>query len=190
MSSAVISPVPPLRLATELDASAIAVVHVEGWRWGYRGVLPSELLDGLSVASREDMWRSVLARQSTTEGRVWVAARADQLVGFVATGLAREATPAPEGERVAELFALYQVEATAGTGLGRRLVAHALDDLRSRGFDAVVLWVIDRNTRARGFYERMGFRADGAMKDDDDDGVVLRELRYRLALDATPGNQQ
>lgn len=179
------SQLPPLRLATPADAPTIALVHVEGWRWGYRGMLPSELLDGLSVASREELWQAVLARQATTEGRVWVAERDEQLVGFIATGLARALTPVPEVERVAEILALYQVEATAGTGLGRQLFVHALDDLRSRGFDAVVLWVLDRNARARRFYERAGFREDGAIKDEELEGTMHRELRYRLALGTT-----
>ena len=175
---------PPLRLATEADAPAIAVVHVDGWRWGYRGVLPSELLDGLSVSSREGMWRSVLAQQASGEKRVWVAERDERLVGFIATGPAGEAAATREGERVAKVFALYQAEATAGTGVGWQLVAHALDDLRSRGFDAVVLWVLDRNARARRFYEQVGFRADGAIKDEAlRPGTVLHELRYRLVLD-------
>jgi len=171
------------RLASEVDAPEIARVHVEGWQWGYRGVLPSELLDELSVSSREDLWRHVIARQPTMEARVWVAERNDRLAGFVSTGPARETAQAPEGERVAEITALYQIEATAGTGLGRQLVAHAVDDLRSRSFDAVVLWVLDCNARARGFYERMGFREDGATKDEVSEGTTLRELRYRLALD-------
>lgn len=173
------------RLASEVDVPELARVHVEGWRWGYRGVLPSAMLDELSISSREDLWRRVIARQPTTELRVWVAERNDRIAGFVSTSPMRDAAPAPGGERAAEITALYQIEATAGTGLGRQLLAHALDDLRSRSFDAVVLWVLDGNARARRFYERMGFRADGATKDEVTEAAALPELRYRLALGPT-----
>ena len=38
-----------VRDATVDDARAIAEVHVASWRWAYRGQLPDDLLDGLSV---------------------------------------------------------------------------------------------------------------------------------------------
>ena len=41
-----------IREATPDDARAIAEVHVASWRWAYRGDLPAEFLDGLSVDDR------------------------------------------------------------------------------------------------------------------------------------------
>ncbi len=41
------------------------------------------------------------------------------------------------------------------------------------------LWALGSNDRARWFYERQGWKLDGATKDDDRGEVVLFELRYR-----------
>ena len=41
--------------------------------------------------------------------------------------------------------------------------------------------MIDRNDRARRFYENAGFRADGAEKHQTFGGADVRELRYRLS---------
>jgi hypothetical protein len=42
------------------------------------------------------------------------------------------------------------------------------------------LWVVEANARARRFYEREGWSADGAMRASS---FGSTELRYRLALD-------
>lgn len=42
------------------DPPGIAGVHVRSWRAAYRGVVPDELLDGLSVSERERSWRAAL----------------------------------------------------------------------------------------------------------------------------------
>ena len=66
-------------------------------------------------------------------------------------------------------------------GLGSALLfAAAVDDLRGRGFAPLVLWVIEANARGRRFYERAGWRPDGARQPIDFDGVPVDEIRYRL----------
>ncbi len=47
-----------------------------------------------------------------------------------------------------------------GTGVGRMLYEHAVDDLRQRGFDPLVVWAFREDSSARGFYERMGLVID------------------------------
>ena len=46
--------------------------------------------------------------------------------------------------------------------------------------------MLQGNARARRFYERAGWRPDGALQEEELDGAVLREVRYvrdRPALD-------
>jgi ribosomal protein S18 acetylase RimI-like enzyme len=38
----------------------------------------------------------------------------------------------------------------------------ALEHLRAQGFREATLWVLERNNRARGWYERIGWRSTGA----------------------------
>jgi hypothetical protein len=47
-------------------------------------------------------------------------------------------------------------------------------ELRSLGFDHAVLWVLDQNTRARRFYEREGWMADGGVKTETVTGTIFR----------------
>jgi ribosomal protein S18 acetylase RimI-like enzyme len=70
-----------------------------------------------------------------------------------------------------------------GTGVGAALMRHALADLRARGYRTAILWVLDTNTRARQFYEKGGWRADGATKTERVWGTSVRAVRYQIALD-------
>ena len=62
-----------------------------------------------------------------------------------------------------------------GTGLGAKLVRAGMDLLRERGAPRAVL---DAQTRAMGFYEKLGFTAEGA--DFDDGGVPHRRMTCPL----------
>lgn len=74
-----------LRDATQADAHAIANVLVRSWRAAYRGLLPDDVLAGLSIPDRERFWSDVLAARPP-HIRTVVATIAGAIVGFAATG--------------------------------------------------------------------------------------------------------
>jgi hypothetical protein len=74
-----------LRDATPADANAIANVLVRSWRAAYRGLLPDDVLAGLSVPDRERFWSGVLTALPPRT-RTAVATIAGTVVGFAATG--------------------------------------------------------------------------------------------------------
>jgi L-amino acid N-acyltransferase YncA len=149
-----------VRDATAGDARAIAEVHVASWRWAYRGQVPDDALDGLSVDDREAMWAAwFLAPQERSA--VLVACRADgSVVGFANAGSSRDDGTHPQ---TAELRALYLLQEVQGTGVGRALHDAALDRLRAAGFRDATLWVLETNDLGRRFYETAGWRWDGSV---------------------------
>jgi GNAT superfamily N-acetyltransferase len=154
-----------IRRAVEADAAALAGLHVRAWQWAYRDLLPDAYLDALPQqrAQRADMWRRLL-QGGRPDRPVWVAERGGAIAGFCNTAPVqddRRDTAAPD---TAELFTLYLEPDVVGTGVGAALMRHALADLRAHGYRTAILWVLDTNTRARRFYERGGWRADGAVK--------------------------
>lgn len=166
-----------IRPATAADARAIAQIHVAGWRHAYAGQMPDALLASLSVDEREAQWRHWIDTPRTPEQRTWVATLdAGDVTAFANTGPERAKEPSAG---VAEIYAIYVDPARIGSGLGRALFESAVDDLRTRGFVDVVLWVLDTNARARRFYEAAGMAADGGRKLATFGGVELTEVRYR-----------
>jgi GNAT superfamily N-acetyltransferase len=77
-----------------------------------------------------------------------------------------------------EVLRLYAHPRGAGRGAGAALLDRALDELRAAGCGQAWLNTEERNTGARGFYERRGWREDGPPRVREWHGVTLREPRY------------
>jgi L-amino acid N-acyltransferase YncA len=165
-----------IRRAATADAPAIASIHVRAWQAAYRGHLPDAFLDRLSAERGEPGWESAIA---DPEQRVWVAERGGRMIGFASTAPSRD-QDAPPG--TGELLTIYLEPDVVGTGVGRELFAHAVDDLRARGYRRAGLWVLESNVRTRRFYEAAGWRPDGAAKVEPAGDVQLREVRYVIEL--------
>lgn len=165
-----------VREALPGDARAIAALHVGAWRAAYRGIVPDEALDSLSVDSREEFWRRVLESRSSD---VVVAEEAGGLLGWVSAGKGRDPDAPPE---TAEVYAIYVEPESWSRGVGRRLWQVEEARLRSAGFREVTLWVLASNERARRFYERAGLAADAGGKTVRLGDVDLAEVRYRKRL--------
>jgi ribosomal protein S18 acetylase RimI-like enzyme len=181
-----------IRGAVLCDARDIAVVQVAAWRAAYRGLLPDEALDRLSIEEVAGRWRERLARLSggplerppgQTLRHVLVAEREGSIVGFAACAASRDADV--DRERVGELYVLYVHPASWRQGYGGALLDEAMARLRDDGFEASILWVLQGNQQAIAFYGATGFAADGAHKvKRRADGVRLPVVRYRRLLAA------
>lgn len=82
----------------------------------------------------------------------------------------------------AELYALYVDAARFGAGIGRALAGESVRRCRAAGHARMLLWVLKGNVRARRFYDRAGFRPDGAEEPFEVDGVAVPEVRYARPL--------
>jgi GNAT superfamily N-acetyltransferase len=166
-----------VRPAVDVDARAIAEVHVRAWRWAYRGLLPGSYIAGLSVDARERMWRGKLADDDARAG-VLVWEQDGRIRGFVA--YAPASGDEPDAQGAGKLAAIYVDEEIAGRGAGRALHDAALAAMRAAGFASAVLWVLEDNSRGRVFYEQQGWAPDGRQKSSpfgDEHRIVIRLAR-------------
>jgi len=148
------------------DARQIAITHAAARRGAYRGLVPDADLAAESIEQRTTRWERRLADE---EARCWLLKEGPSIDGFASTGPARDDGVGP---RTAELMALYLLPQFVGHGFGRRLSDHALADLATRGYEAVILWVAQDNDRAVRFYRAAGFEPDervapGVLKNTD-----------------------
>jgi GNAT superfamily N-acetyltransferase len=154
------------------DAAAVAEVHVRTWQAAYEHVFGVERLAGLDIGARER-----LARRFATDGDydAFVAEDDGRIVGFVACGTAEE-----EADQ-RELFAIYVLPEAWGTPAAPGLMGAAVEAMRDRGAPDAILWVLEDNPRARRFYEREGWRADGTAESEYL-GLTVPLVRYRVLL--------
>lgn len=154
------------------DVAAVAEVHVRTWQAAYQHVFGAERLAGIDPSARERF-----ARRFATDADydAFVAEDDGRIVGFVACGTA-------EGEaQQRELFAIYVLPEAWGTAAAPGLMRAAVEAMRDRGAPDAILWVLDDNPRARRFYEREGWRADGTAESEYL-GLTVPLVRYRVLL--------
>jgi ribosomal protein S18 acetylase RimI-like enzyme len=167
-----------IRTASESDVEAITDVHVAAIREAYRDLLPAEELARIDARDRADRWRDHLAAASSL---TLVAEVNGCIAGFVDLGACRDEDISPE--TVGEITAIYVRPESWGLGIGEALMRDALARLRNRGSVEVALWVIQENRRAVGFYERLGFRTDGAVRIPEMYGKPTAIVRLRRLLE-------
>ena len=168
-----------VRRAEPQDAPSVARVHVASWRQAYMGLLPQEYLDSLSIETRTTTWAKVFSQLPDQASTTLVGELDGQIVGFACVGPSRDDdTETATGE----LWGLYLDPAHWGAGHGHTLHTEALDATRASGAAVATLWVLTTNQRARHFYERHGWIADGTVKTVWGGDVRLDETRYRISL--------
>jgi ribosomal protein S18 acetylase RimI-like enzyme len=168
------------------DARSIAEVHVDGWRWGYRELVPEGVLDGLSVDEFAQQWTQRFARLSENSF-VLVAERRARVVGFALAGRPGPGQDLPAG--TAQLHYLYVKKHVAGTGIGRALMNAVIGRVQCGGYTRLSVWVLKDNGRARRFYEAAGFQPDGTEEDHPHPTVpiVMHSVRYIRRLTENVG---
>ncbi len=141
-----------IRPAAIHDARAIAEVHIDSWKSTYRGIFPEALLNGLSVEQRESFWRDLLAGQEPSSAITIVGCDASgSVVGFASGGKERTGHLGCDGE----LCAIYLRPEAQRKGLGALLVRQFVNELVTRGFGSMAVWVLALNPSKR-FYESLG----------------------------------
>jgi ribosomal protein S18 acetylase RimI-like enzyme len=194
-----------LREARPGDEPAVAELHVRSWQEAYRGLMPAEFLAALDPRERAGRYTfgsdadggptTLLALGTggafeggdggdpslTNSGEVRPGSPpspGEPLVGFVTFGGSRD----DDAEGLGEVYALYVDPDRYRGGVGRLLMAEARERLSEAGFSEAILWVLQGNDRARGFYEGEGWKPDGATREENPYDIVSNVARFRRPL--------
>ena len=163
-----------IRAAELHDAAAIGTVWQRAALVGYEGIFPPEVPAPSSELLTQRSAQAIAAQGYNTLVLVACHTGPDgQVVGTIA------ACPDPDETSRAQLLRLYVDSGHWGRGIGRRLHDTALGHLQHAGYRVVVLWVLERNVRARTMYERWGWRATPA-RQTEYPGIT--EVCYLLML--------
>ncbi|MDQ6833217.1 MAG: GNAT family N-acetyltransferase [Chloroflexota bacterium] len=162
-----------LREAMRVDAAAIARLHLANWRTAYRGIVPNDLLDAITVESRRQHWETVLTEPDGAEF-AFVAEDADgRLLGIASGGPEIGGDPQYHGE----LYVLHVGSDAQGHGVGRALMRAVAERLAEDGITTLLVWMLRENHAARRFYAALGgqfIREQPALFE----GVMLMDVGY------------
>jgi ribosomal protein S18 acetylase RimI-like enzyme len=196
-----------LREARRGEELAVAELHVRSWQEAYGELMPAEFLAALDPRDRAGRYTfgsteegaptTVLAvvgdeRDEAGEGGDGgdpsltnrevrpgsPPSPFEPLLGFVTVGESRD----DDAKGLGEVYALYVDPERHRGGVGRMLMAEARRRLAEAGFHEAILWVLQGNDRARGFYEGEGWAPDGATRVENVYDIVSTVDRFRRAL--------
>ena len=146
------------RMETDDEVRGKAYVHWKSWHETYPGLVSEAYLSGLTLEGMEEKAFRWL-------DNILVAKEGERVVGFVGFGAAGDALP-----ETGEIFALYVLPEYHGAGAAQLLMKTGLEQLAD--YPKVCLWVLKENARAIRFYQKCGFRLDGAEEVSKNTGSI------------------
>lgn len=156
---------------TKDTAVQASYIYAMSWKTGYKGIVPQEYLDDLSL----ERWADKLGNTGH------VCFREDYILSDKGKYVASSSICAARDERYrgwGEIMSVYVLPEEFRKGYGTALFSYVFNRLLENGYPKVYLWVLEENDRAKRFYESMGFRANGERIYQDIGGKELAEVRY------------
>ena len=166
-----------LRPIALCDVAAMCVVRVRSWRAAYTGLMPQAIIDAIDLGTSWMNWSTAVRMPPIPSAGITVAGPPGSVCGFSVVSACRDEDADHD---VGEVRLLYADPTAWDRGVGAALLQHAVDTLRSIGFDELRLWTLRENDRARAFYERHGWTSDGAEQVTEHPQGSYVEVRYRL----------
>jgi GNAT superfamily N-acetyltransferase len=154
-------------------------VTVAGWRSGYRDIVAPERLLDLPIAR----WRhevGVGLKRPLDDAFTYVGEVDGAFAGYCY--VAAPSREADLGNEAAELVAMYVDPAYWRQGVGKALMEAALERLIGLPYVEAVLWTFKENERAIAFYEKHGWRPDGAEKIHPRSGEPAIRMRRAVTM--------
>lgn len=139
------------KMETEEEIRGKAYVHWKSWQEAYAGLVDTDYLASRSLARCEERARKW--------PDTWIAKDGERVVGFTVACVCRDDNGVEIPDE-GEVRAIYVLEEYQKRRIGYALMRYALSILA--GCRVVYVWVLQGNEKAIRFYERVGFRADGA----------------------------
>lgn len=169
-----------VRAARADEADELAGLNLRTALAAYGHIFPPEAPAPTHEGMRAQ-WDHWLGPDQANGRRAFVAVEHgwehDTIVGAVLVG------PDADDPAVGHLSRLNVTPERWAGGIGTDLYETAVRAMAEAGFPSATLWVLERNTRARAWYERLGWRLSGARKPMYAPGGI-DDVGYRIDLPA------
>ncbi len=142
--------------------------------------MDDSIIDGMTLEQTTANWERWFAADRLETGISNVVA----LIGSRPVGHLTVSARSDSDADAGEVLVLYVDPDHQGTGIGRELLTVGHRILRRHRLERAVLWTVDGNAPAIGFYQDMGWHVDGATRTVQwgTDGGSIDEVRLSIDL--------
>jgi len=152
-------------------ARDMGYVHAQSWQRAYRGIFADDVIDAFTPEKRAE----VFAEAMSTRPEEYYLFKADGRPAGIA--LLHKSHEENAADTDGEIYAIYFHPDFWGAEITHEAFKFCVERLRERGFEKITIWVVEKNIRARKFYEKHGFVFDGAKQQIGPDSPLM-QVRY------------
>lgn len=141
-----------IRKAKIGDEKTLAYIQTESWRSAFADIISDDdLVKCTDVAKVEEMYSNVLKSNYAEMSILEIDGKPHCIAAW---SKARN----PAFSDSAEIICIHSLCDNWGKGYGTMMMNHIIKEIENSGYRKVLLWVFEKNTRARRFYEKHGFK--------------------------------
>ena len=152
------------------DEDIFAFIQTESWKSAFKGILNDEILEKYTQIDKATaMYRRIIS-ENIGNGYLLTVDGAPHCIAWW------DSTREIDMPGYAELICIHSLENGWRRGYGSKMMDVVLCDIAKAGYSKVMLWVFEENTRARRFYESIGFTLTEKKKQSFESTEVCYEM--------------
>lgn len=140
-----------IRKAKIGDKKILAYIQTESWKAAFVDIISADdLKKSTDIAKTEVMYANVMKSGYAEVSILEIDSKPHCIAAW---SKARNS----EFSDSAEIICIHSLCDNWGKGYGSKMMNHILEEIKNSGYGNVLLWVFEKNNRARCFYEKHGF---------------------------------
>ncbi len=133
------------------DEKILAYIQTESWKSAFTDIISIDDMERYTdIAKAEAMYENVLKFGYAEMSILEIDSKPHCIAAW---SKARN----PQFSDCAELICIHSFSENRGKRYGSIMMNHIIDEIKNSGYNSVLLWLFEKNTRARTFYEKHGF---------------------------------
>ena len=144
-----------IRKAVVSDVTDIVTINIKTWKIAYKGIIPQDHLDSLSINDKIPRWTKTINNLKENKKELFVAEisnlNGSEIVGFSLGGPSHFEDYKIDGD----LHAIYVLPKYWKQGIGTLLFNSVIKFFLSMKFKTMIIWSLKENS-ACNFYKKMG----------------------------------
>lgn len=161
-----------IRKAKLGDENILSYIQTESWKSAFANIISAENMERCTdIVKAEAMYEKVL---KSGYAEMSILEINDKPHCIAAWSKARNL----QFSYCAEIICIHNLCNNWGKGYGSMMMNYIIDEIKNSGYNSVLLWVFEKNTRARTFYEKHGFE----LTDNTQISYDAVEVMYRKDL--------
>ncbi|MBE6764609.1 MAG: GNAT family N-acetyltransferase [Ruminococcaceae bacterium] len=153
------------------DLLEISNIYESSWKFAYKDIIPQDYLDSIP----KGRWANRINKEGMNN---LILIENGSIIGTSCFCKSRWENYNDYGE----IVSIYFLPDYMGKGYGSHLLKRCVEELKSLGYNRLLLWVLEDNIRARRFYEKNGFVCSDEYLNDTIAGKELREVMYTYCV--------